>query len=140
MLLSSAPQARRGGASTGSSRRPGTYPRERRRFRRQPGEKLVDGRCGSFHLDQHALLVVEHEAGKVQMRGELIHVGANAHPLYDFPDARANAPGCGGDGRHREAVSRAGAGLSVRLAIPLMSACSGALRLSPQTSRKPIIP
>jgi hypothetical protein len=66
--------------------------RERRRLVGEPAQEAVDLGVAPLDLEQHAPLVVEHEARQRQLAGEAEDEGAEADTLHGALDARADAP------------------------------------------------
>ena len=62
--------------------------RERRRLLGEPAQEAVDRAVAALDLDEHAALVVEHEAREVELGREPVHERAEADPLH-----RPLAPG-----------------------------------------------
>ena len=48
---------------------------------REPAQEAVDRGLAALDLEQHAALVVEHEARQVELRGQAVHERAEADPL-----------------------------------------------------------
>ena len=62
--------------------------RERRRLLGEPAQEPVDGAVAALDLDQHAPLVVEHEARELELGRQAIDERAEAHPLHRPLDPR----------------------------------------------------
>ena len=66
--------------------------RQRRRLLGEPAQEAVDRAVAALDLDEHAPLVVEHEAREVELGREAIHERAEANPLHRPLDPGADAP------------------------------------------------
>jgi PAS domain S-box-containing protein len=80
---------------------------ERRRVLDERLREAFDRRLVTFHLDQHAVAVVQDEAAEVIVAGDPIDEGAEAHPLHDSLDDESPAshgPDCRDSGLHAAGV------------------------------------
>ena len=65
---------------------------ERRRLGGEPAQEALDRRLAALDLDEHAALVVAHEAGELELGGEPVDEGPEADPLDGPLHAGAHAP------------------------------------------------
>ena len=71
----------------------GIHLRERRRRRSKPGDELVNGRGGTFRLDEDTATVVPDETHESQLVGDGVDERSEPDPLNDTADPQSSTNG-----------------------------------------------